>query len=339
MVTDPQTTYADNGQIWIRFARYFSQVANMVFYAPIFRDYFWRNLEEFRADNVQYIELRSSLEGVFDLDGTVHDEEFGLQLYKNVTDEFVKAFPDFSGAKIIRSGSRNSSADKILEEVKTAMYLHKKYPNFMIGYDLVGNEAYFNPLLFYIEALLYPSMQNPPYELPYFFHAGETNWQGTSTDDNLADALLLNATRIGHGYALIKHPKLRHLVRERNIPVEVNPISNQVLHLVSDPRNHPMTALMADNFPIVVSSDDCATWEALPLSHDYYMAFMDLSGQDADLTFLKQLAINSIKYSQMEQHEKKRAMKLWQAKWDTFIKQIILEYLLDCDYNGSKCDL
>jgi adenosine deaminase CECR1 len=47
-------------------------------------------------------------------------------------------------------------------------------------------------------------------------------------DYNLFDAILLNATRIGHAYAVIKHPKLLKLLKEKDIPVEVNPISNQV---------------------------------------------------------------------------------------------------------------
>lgn len=46
---------------------------------------------------------------VFDLDGTAHNEEFGVQLYQNVTAEFVQTYPDFSGAKVIMSGTRYAS--------------------------------------------------------------------------------------------------------------------------------------------------------------------------------------------------------------------------------------
>jgi len=67
--------------------------------------------------------------------------------------------------------------------------------------------------------------------MKYYFHAGETdrsNLKGTAVDGNLYDALLLNTTRIGHGYALYKHPLLMQRVKAEDVGVEVCPISNQV---------------------------------------------------------------------------------------------------------------
>lgn len=54
------------------------------------------------------------------------------------------------------------------------------------------------------------------------------DWEELSVDDNLIDAILLNTSRIGHGYALMKHPLVLKTVREKKIPIEVCPISNQV---------------------------------------------------------------------------------------------------------------
>lgn len=42
------------------------------------------------------------------------------------------------------------------------------------------------------------------------------------------DAILLGTLRIGHGYALSKHPVVLQQMKERDIAVEVNPLSNQV---------------------------------------------------------------------------------------------------------------
>ena len=50
----------------------------------------------------------------------------------------------------------------------------QKYPDHFAGYDLVGQEDPSPPLLYYLDALLYPSQTLPPDSLPYFFHAGET---------------------------------------------------------------------------------------------------------------------------------------------------------------------
>lgn len=99
----------------------------------------------------------------------------------------------------------------------------------------------------------------------------------------------------------------------------MNPISNNVLRLVSDTRNHPAATLFSDNYPVVVSSDDPSFWEAKPLSHDFFVAFLGIANSRQDIRFLKQLAINSIKYSAMTDEEKDVAMDKWQVAWDQFV--------------------
>lgn len=44
----------------------------------------------------------------------------------------------------------------------------------------------------------------------------------------MMDALLFNTSRIGHGYALARHPLAKEISRLRKVAVEVCPISNQV---------------------------------------------------------------------------------------------------------------
>lgn len=67
------------------------------------------------------------------------------------------------------------------------------------------------------------------------------------------DAVLLGTKRIGHGFGIVKYPNVLKMVKERKIGIEVNPLSNQVLKLVDDLRNHPCAVLMSDDYPVVIS--------------------------------------------------------------------------------------
>lgn len=102
----------------------------------------------------------------------------------------------------------------------------------------------------------------------------------------------------------------------------MNPISNQVLKLVDDFRNHPASVFMSQNLPVVISSDDPSFWESTPLSHDFYMAFLGIASQHSDLRTLKKFAINSIEYSSLNASDKKKAFAKWQVKWDAFIEDL-----------------
>ncbi|KAF5919410.1 hypothetical protein HPG69_009891, partial [Diceros bicornis minor] len=250
---------------------------------------------------------------VYELDGTVHNREWSVKTYKEVAYMFAKKHPAFIGIKIIYSDDRSKDVSLIMESVRTAMALRTMFPRMVAGFDLVGREDTGHSLYDYKEALMLPASH--AVKLPYFFHAGETDWQGTSVDRNLLDALILNSTRIGHGFALSKHPAVWADSWKKDIPIEV-------LKLVSDLRNHPAAVLMATGYPMVISSDDPAVFGAKGLSYDFYEAFMGIGGMTADLRTLKQLAMNSIKYSALLAMEKKVAMKTWEERWDKFVADL-----------------
>ena len=110
------------------------------------------------------------------------------------------------------------------------------------------------------------------------------------------------------------------IVKSKKIGVEICPISNQVLGLVKDLRNHPASILFSNDFPVVVSSDDPGLWGAKGLSYDFYEAFMGIMSAHADIRAIKQLALNSIVYSSLNDTEKVRAMYTFAEQWTAFVQ-------------------
>ena len=96
------------------------------------------------------------------------------------------------------------------------------------------------------------------------FHAGEslldTGGSGDPSKSNLYDAVTLGAERIGHGFALMKHPhlvdKFRRKPGQKGICVELCPISNELLHLCRNIKEHPFPELLAAGIPCTVNSDN-----------------------------------------------------------------------------------
>ncbi|XP_071761811.1 adenosine deaminase 2-A [Centroberyx gerrardi] len=314
---DPDKAYPSQDIVWEKFEKAFMAAAGLVTHAPVLRDYLYQGLEELHRDNIMYLELRSGLSRTYELDGTIHDKVWSLKTFQEVTQQFVADHPDFLGARIIISVHRALGVSEVKTAVKEAIQMQRDFPEVVAGFDLVGREDSGRTLWYFREALSLPA--DLGVTLPYFFHAGETDEEGTDVDQNILDALLFNTTRIGHGYALAHHPLAKELSRKRNVAVELCPISNQVLKLVSDLRNHPAAVLMSEGHPLVISSDDPSLFGTTGLSYDFYQAFVGIGGLKANLATLKELAVNSIRYSSLPPHLKETGLVMWQNKWDIFV--------------------
>lgn len=317
---DPDLMHTDVNTVWKDFQQIFDICKDLLMYKPFFEDYHRQMLREFYDDNVQYIELRSSLSKVYDANGKKYNEFETVKIISDIVESFKKEHPSFFGVKIIYAKHRsvdNETVESILEKY---IALNAKFPDLVVGVDLVGQEDINNPLIFFSDKL-----RKFEKTAPYFFHAGETNGYGSEADLNLVDAVLLNSRRIGHGYSLYKHPVLWKMVKEKGIALEVCPLSNQVLRLVSDLRNHPAVFYVSESVPVVIAPDDPGFWDSMAVSFDFYYALMSLAPYSAGIGFLKQIVWDSVKYSTLTETERTQYAELLQPRWEAFLEHVISE--------------
>ncbi|XP_075984021.1 adenosine deaminase-like [Anticarsia gemmatalis] len=316
VIDNPEEVYTDINTVWSIFQSLFGVIGPVVTYKPVWEQYFYDTLKALREDGVMYFEVRSVLPQLYDLDGVTYDSVATAESYKKVVDQFMVDYPDFFGAKLIYAPLRLVEKKTVKEYLEIAREIKRRMPGFLAGFDLVGQEDLGRPLKSFMSELVEASK-----EFDLFLHAGETNWSGLSSDENLYDAIALGTKRIGHGYSIIKHPVLMREIKKKDIALEVNVVSNSVLKLVSDVRNHPLAAMLALDLPVVLSSDDPGLWEAEPLSHDFYVAFVGVASKHADLRVLKKLALNSLYYSTYPNKDK--LVHDFQIRWTKFIDSVV----------------
>ncbi|CAC5403947.1 CECR1 [Mytilus coruscus] len=313
--------------------------SNIINHANFSKIYMNALLQQAMDENVQYLETKSSSSNkLYVLDPARSylvkngkrfiDNDLGeleLQFTNEVVQKFKQNNPNFVGYKRIINSYRGKDEQYILKNAKKALTLFEKYPDLVSGFDLVAEEDKGYSLLFYLDDFAKMAAKNV--SLPYFFHTGETNWpddllSSPHNDDpvptmgNVYDAILLGAKRVGHGIGYVKHPYLMEVLKKKNIAIEVNPTSNKMLGYVADQRHHPAITYLRYGIPIVLGSDDPATFGYDEFTVDWYEAFMSWGLNLADL---RHLAFNSLRYSSLSSSEKNVAYQKWKVSYDSFI--------------------
>ncbi len=93
----------------------------------------------------------------------------------------------------------------------------------------------------------------------------------------------LDADRIGHGVRAIEDPTLVDLLVERQIPLEINPTSNECLHVYPNFNDHPFRKLDEMGVLVTVNSDDPPLFNTT-LCREYERLATEFGYDEANLT-------------------------------------------------------
>ena len=191
----------------------------------------------------------------------------------------VKLIPDI--ARMIPE-----SQDRVLEFVTKG-----KKRDLFIGIGLGGLEKGFPPRLF---TETFEEARRAG--LRTVAHAGEADGPESiwgAIDD-------LKVERIGHGVRCVEDSALVEALRQRQIPLEVSPVSNYCLGIVKKGDMHPIREMVDAGLFCCVNSDDPAMFST-SLSNEY----MTLASQGFSWPELHQLNLNALEASFLGDVEKK----------------------------------
>ncbi|KAH8722421.1 hypothetical protein GQ44DRAFT_807618 [Phaeosphaeriaceae sp. PMI808] len=342
MVLSQEEAYAPsqtvNG-VWARFNQATRCFKGLLNYEGVYKWYIGQAIDRMIEENVMYAELRPMLldkfiptdngKGKIDnasqmklIIDAVREKQIGLD-----KEGKLHKFP--FGLKIIYCTPRSIPKNMMQEEMKQCIELKLQFPDLICGFDLVGAEDRPNHIGFYKDELVAfrKTCQARSIDIPFMFHAGETLLDtGGSTDpnnSNLYDAVLLKSKRIGHGFSLMKHPHLVEKFKSAGICIELCPISNELLHLCRNIKEHPFPELLAAGIPCTVNSDNPSLFSN-SMSHEFYQIMV--GAPTMSLYSWKQLARWSIDYSCLSSTQQAKGHEILAQDWEQFCECIVKDY-------------
>ena len=297
-------------------------------YEPIFEDYYTQALLSMIKDNLQGAELRLDMpDCLYDIKGNIYDPGHMVKLIRSA----LLAARQVGGEehfklKIILSTLRSENKLEMIEYLRTSFMLKQKHKGFIGGYDISGNNnwpKHFRSYMDLTENFRNLRLLENEFNLtmPLFFHDSENF---SAKDQGVYDAVLLECKRMGMSLNLFKFPELEKVVRERDIHIEILPISNQAEGYVPDLRVHPACGYLTKGINCTISSGDPGLFGYSGVSPDFWAAVISW---DLGLKEIKQLIINSYISSNLDGNfedmysEKGASFRRWSSSWEEFIQK------------------
>ncbi len=145
-------------------------------------------------------------------------------------------------------------------------------------------------------------------------HAGEVDEPNT----HVRDTLLLGADRIGHGLNLITDDDTMRLMRHGPYLVEINLISNLLLHYIDDYAQHPFPEYLRTGIPVALATDDRGMWDST-MTDEFYVAVTEF---DLSWDEIKLLSRNSLTYAFLSPALRQELLTRFDAEIQQFERQM-----------------
>lgn len=208
-----------------------------------------------KAANVQFAEIRNSVLYIAIINGV--SVECAMNWLIEDIEEYSEKYNIKSGL-ILTTPRGDYSTDHLRALIKAYENLDK--PRLVVGLDLAGNE----------DAPVPPDLGKQFFHfkelhgLKITIHAGETGKK-----ENIIKAIEeYGADRIGHGTAAAFCGETMQILKEKDICVEVCPISNRLTNAVREEDSHPVCKFIENQVPFVLCSDNPSIHMS-SLSDDY----------------------------------------------------------------------
>ena len=219
-----------------------------------FKDYNKLIIYEMNKQNINYIEFRIKLGSYFNPNNNKKISiENELKLFYKIKELYNKDNKDF---KIICQISKFCNKEVVYNYFNKIINLinnNKKYLNLISGFDIVGDEEKGNELYYY-KNIIIKLKKNMKYNIPFYFHAGEIYSNIKKSLNNIKFCLKYGGNRIGHGIYSIEDKNLLKQIKDRNILLEIAPLSNYYLGHIKN--NYIYKKLYDYGINICINTDD-----------------------------------------------------------------------------------
>ncbi|MHA2078762.1 MAG: adenosine deaminase [Candidatus Thorarchaeota archaeon] len=200
---------------------------------------------------------------------------------------------------------RSSTQDEAME----ILDFIEKTPQNIVSVDLGGNETKFPPKPF---AETYERASEMGLHL--VAHAGEA-----AGPQSIWDAInFLKVERIGHGVTAREDPKLIDFLKEKQIGIEMNPVSNIRTGVVDSIKDHPVREFFDKGLLVTVSSDDPSLFHT-DLNNEYIEIHKHLG---FSLQELFQISMNGIETAFIDESMKKELRTSFTREFDQIMNQV-----------------